>query len=243
MCPLSYLLIFSFMIVSPVNNFPPSYPWYKRLGANITYFLSQIPLSPRKNLLMRRDISVLWETIEEWDILLWGMFYHLSAVSIDGAFTHAMSYVGKGRCIHAYGHGVAHIWLRKVCRIYDTILILRPKWENPEQISQYRQFLIAQIGKPYDFYFGLPDKNETFFCTELINEALLSVWYQTWLRSVKKASDTIDKILDETIRVHRILKPTEMIQGNFEIIWYSSSVEYSDNSWLVRWWKINTLIL
>ena len=49
----------------PVENLPVSYPWYKRLGSNITYYFSQIPLIPRANLLTRRDMRDIREKIQE----------------------------------------------------------------------------------------------------------------------------------------------------------------------------------
>lgn len=47
----------------PVRNFPPGYPWYRRLGANITYYCSQIPLWPRRNNLSRTDVRNIWTSV------------------------------------------------------------------------------------------------------------------------------------------------------------------------------------
>lgn len=91
-------------IPTPVANLPTEYPWYKRLGSNITYYFSQIPLMPRGNLLSRRDIRDIREKIQDGDVILGGNFQHMSGVFIDGIVTHAMSYLGKGRCIHAFAH-------------------------------------------------------------------------------------------------------------------------------------------
>ena len=132
-------------IPTPVENLPVSYPWYKRIGSNITYYASQIPLAPRKNLLSRRDIRDLKSNIQDGDVILGGNFQHMSGVFIDGIVTHAMAYIGKGRCIHAFAHGVSYISLRKILRTYDTLIILRPHWHNASQITLFKKIITKHI--------------------------------------------------------------------------------------------------
>jgi hypothetical protein len=88
--------------VDIVENFPASYPWYKKWGSNITYHLSRIPFFPRKNKLIGTDIRNVKKIIQNGDILLVGNFQHISGVIIPGIVTHAIGYIGKGRCIHAF---------------------------------------------------------------------------------------------------------------------------------------------
>jgi cell wall-associated NlpC family hydrolase len=129
----------------PVDNLPSVYPWHKRVGSNITYYFSQIPLMPRKNLLSRRDIRDIRSRIQDGDVILGGNFQHMSGVFIDGIVTHAMSYLGKGKCIHAFAHGVSYVSLRKIIRTYDTIIILRPYWHNRNQIGLFQRNIEKHI--------------------------------------------------------------------------------------------------
>lgn len=226
----------------PIKNFPSGYPWYKRLGSNITYLVSQIPLSKRGNKLSSYDITTIWQKIRTGDILLVWNFHHASGIFIDGIVTHAIAYVGKGRCIHAFAHGVSYIWLRKVCRMYDTLVILRPRWQSEEQLQKYRNNLIAKIGQPYDFFFGLEEKTEdVYFCTRLINESLLSSGYSSWLDSIRNPENILDITLDETFRAHRALLPEDMLYGNFDVTFYSHNITKEWEKYILPEGKIEFL--
>ncbi len=217
---------------TPVKNFPIWFPWYKKLWANITYFISQIPLYPRKNKLSRNDIHEVWNKIQPWDIILVWNFQYVSGIAIEWVVTHALSYTRKWRCIHAFAHGVSYIWLRKVCRIYDTLFILRPCWKNHNQRYIYLNHLVEKVGKPYDFFFWLKDSSEeTFFCTELINKTLLEIGYETWLKTLEDKKNLLDIALDKTMRAHRILLPKKMLEWNFEIIFSSHNLRKWENRW------------
>ncbi|MFZ2256056.1 MAG: hypothetical protein WAW30_05765 [Patescibacteria group bacterium] len=78
-------------------------------------------------------------------MILGGNFQHMSGVFIDGIVTHAISYLGKGKCIHAFAHGVAYISLRRILRTYDTIIILRPYWHNQTQVKSFREHIERHI--------------------------------------------------------------------------------------------------
>lgn len=210
----------------PVTNFPPWYPWHKIWWSNITYWFSQIPLWPRNNSLSRADIRKMRYLLQDGDIILWGNFHHMSGVFIAWVVTHAITYIGKWRCIHAFAHGVWFISLRKIWRTYDTIIILRPYWQSQKQRKSFRETIITKIGKPYDFFFWLEKTpEEAYFCTELINESLRKNQYETLLDSVKNSEDIIDRILDSTFRAHRVLSPEGMIYGNFEVIFHSENIQ------------------
>lgn len=227
----------------PIKNFPPRYPWYKRLGSNITYWLSQIPLWKRRNNLSRLDIRDIWSTIRTGDVILVGGFRHISWLFIEGIVTHALSYTGRGRCVHAFAHGVSYTGLRKVCRMYDTVIILRPRWQSEEQLQKYRNNLIAKIGQPYDFFFWLEEKGERiYFCTRLVNDSLQESWYNSWLESVKKANDIIDETLDDAFRAHRILMPEEMIYGNFDVVLTSHNITTEWEKYILREGKFREII-
>lgn len=223
-----------------VTNFPSDYPWYRRWGSNITYFCSQIPFVPRKNLLTRRDIRSMQKYIAPWDILLVGNFQHASALFIEGIATHAIAYMGKGRCIHAFAHGVSYIPLRKVLRTYDTAILIRPY--NFSGQDRYFAFLREKIGKPYDFYFWVEDtEEEKFFCTRLINDALLFAGYPTGLQSIAESRNPIDKILDPTFRAQRALRPDKFLDGHFSVVYHSQNIVYKDGKYLLRQGKLRAM--
>lgn len=227
----------------PIENLPVSYPWYKRLGSNITYYFSQIPLRPRANLLTRRDMRDIREKIQEWDVLLAGNFQHMSGVFIHGIVTHAISYLGKGRCIHAFAHGVAYISLRRILRTYDTIIILRPYWHNQAQVKSFREHIERHIWKPYDFFFGVDAEYiESYFCTKLVNDALIESGYDTWLHSVRDTENIIDMALDKTFRAHRVLKPEEMIHWRFETVFFSHNIRKIWEEYDLVWGKIAQIL-
>ena len=230
-------------IPTPVENLPVSYPWYKRIGSNITYYASQIPLAPRKNLLSRRDIRDLKSNIQDGDVILGGNFQHMSGVLIDGIVTHAMAYIGKGRCIHAFAHGVSYISLRKILRTYDTLIILRPHWHNASQITLFKKIITKHIWKPYDFFFWVDAEYvESYFCTKLVNDALILSGYNTRLLSIRGGSNFVDTVLDNTFRAHRVLKPEEMIHGNFEIVYYSHNIARVWEEYTPVGWKIAQIL-
>lgn len=208
-----------------IQNFPKKYPLYKKIASNITYFFSTIPFFPRQNALKRSEIRTIIRRIQTWDILLVGDFKFLSGILIEWFVTHACGYLGKWRCIHAYAQWVSYIALRKVLTKYDTAIILRPNWKNGKMKYEYCNYLVSKLWKPYDFYFWVPEEDELFFCTKLINDWLINVGYETWLRSVKSPKNLLDKALDKNIRFHRALKPWEMVYGKFEVVFYSSLIK------------------
>lgn len=224
----------------PVENFPPWYPWYRRLWANITYWLSLVSLWKRGNMLTKSDIHLLWSAIKTWDIILVWNFQHASGFLIEWVVTHALAYVWKWRCIHAFAHGVNYIWLKKVTRIYDTYILIRPYYQH-EGANIFHKELVSHIGKPYDFFFGADKEHETYFCTRLVNDALLASWYNTNLKSIKEGINFIDQALDRSYAAHRVLKPNDMIYGNFEIVLYSHNLilengKYAFRDWIL--WKL-----
>jgi hypothetical protein len=227
-----------------VSNFPEWYPWYKKLGSNITFLVSHIPIWPRRNTLSRSDIKTIKHIIESWDIILGGSYHEVSWIFIDGIVTHAIAYIDRWRCVHAFAHGVGSIGLKRICRTYDSIIILRPYWRSSEQKSEYLKTIISNIGKPYDFFFGLGNNTgESYFCTELINDSFRKTHYDTLLESIKPSIDELDKMLDETFRAHRALSPEEMIYGNFEVIFYSENIKINkDGKYVLKNGKYKDLI-
>lgn len=209
-----------------LKNFPPNFPWYKKLGAHITYHFSKIILFPRKNLLSKADIQAARKIIAPWDIILCGNYRETSALFIPGLVTHTIAYIDKGRCVHSSAHGVRYLSLRKVLRIYDSLLILQPFWKEPSQKLGYLESIIAKLGAPYDFYFGLGERE--YFCSWLINSSLLEAWYETGLHTVRPVDNFFDEVTDDILRAHRALKPEDFIRGNFKAVFYSHNISCTD---------------
>ena len=221
----------SLHLQKPVNNFPASYPWYKKWGANITYYLSSIPLWPRKNALYSDDIASIYITIRTGDIILVWNFRHLSWLFIEWSVTHALVYMGRWKCIHAYAHGVSYIGIRKICRSYDTCIILRPRWRDDSQLMDFCTHIVSQLWKPYDFFFWTDQENTTFFCTRLINDSLQKVAYDSWFNSIREAKNIVDSLFDSSFRGHRILQPEEMAYGNFDVVFISHNIDCRDGKY------------
>jgi hypothetical protein len=225
---------------APVDNFPKDYPWWKRVWSNITYWISLISLRKRKNALTKSDIDTLYRNIKKWDMLLLWNFQHASGFFIEWVVTHATAYVGKWRCIHAFAYGVNYISLRSIMRTYDTYILIRPLYAEG-WVELFQRQIVLHIGKPYDFFFWADKKNETYFCTRLLNDTLQKIGYETGLKSIKESQNIIDQTLDATYALHRVLKPNEMLYGNFEVIAFSHNIIYTDNQYVFRdgiFWKI-----
>lgn len=225
----------------PIQNFPTDFPWYKKLGSNITYYFSQIPLWKRKNDLSHSDIRKVWKNIQVGDIVLWGNFRELSWIFIDGVVTHALAHIWKGRCIHAFAGWVVYLSLKKVCRKYDTLVILRPRWRRHTEKYDFCRELISKLWKPYDFFFGIKNESESYFCTQLINDSLKQIGYDTELDSLRTADTSLDIFLTDTFTAHRALQPDTMIYGNFDVVYTSHNLRKEHGKYHIRgalFWKI-----
>ncbi|MBP9812106.1 hypothetical protein KBC86_01880, partial [Candidatus Gracilibacteria bacterium] len=140
-----------------------------------------------------------------------------------GLVTHTIAYIGKGRCIHAGAHGVKYISLGKILRIYDSLVIIRPSFRDSNQKSSYLESIIAKLGAPYDFYFGIGERE--YFCSGLVNSSLLDAGYETGLHTVRPMGNLFDEITDSVLRAHRALKPEDFLQGNFKTVFYSHNIK------------------
>lgn len=218
----------------PVTNFPPWYPWYKKIWSNITYWFSQIPLSSRKNNLTKSDIKNIQKSLKTGDIILGGNFREASQVLIGWIVTHAIAYIGKRKCIHVGAHGVSFISLKKISRTYDTVFILRPYWDSGRQVERYREIFISKLGKPYDFFFwAKEDHEQAYFCTQLINDSIREAWYDTLLDSIQDPKDAIDVVFDKTFQAHRVLRPEGMIYGRFETVFHSHNIKRENERYIL----------
>ncbi len=215
-----------------VTNFPADFPIYKKYLSNITFWISQIPLSWKRSKLWKKDIQKLKTSIKTGDIILCGNYHEASVLLIPGIVTHVIGHTQYWRCIHATGHGVSYISIKKICRTYDSYILIRPNWKTKDQSYSFIQYLISQIWKPYDFFFGT-ENVDTYFCSKLINEWLLLSNYDSWLVSIYPFRDEIDKIIDP-ITIHRALTPADFLSGNFDIITHSSNIIKDNHTYVIK---------
>ena len=121
-------------------------------------------------------------------------------------------YIGNNKIIHSTADGVEEYYYDKLFNEYDTLIILRPHNINNKIIDKTVSYAESQIGKPYDFYFE--PGSDAFFCTELVNDAYHYGGFHTGLGNFKHKS-----------LLRQALHPSEFIDGNFKIVFYSKSLK------------------
>ncbi|MFH0701259.1 MAG: YiiX/YebB-like N1pC/P60 family cysteine hydrolase [Candidatus Woesearchaeota archaeon] len=209
-----------------ITNFPRRYPTYKKIFANIVYFISGIVIHKRRNLLSHKDLLKARMLLRKGDILLVGNLRELSHLFITGPLTHALIYIGGRKFVHAIADGVQYTTLHHLFTEYDTMIILRLPKSVPfrkKKIMAAIKHAEEQIGKPYDFDFT-SDKNK-FFCTELVNSAYTHAGHDTGLHTMEQFRTFKEKIEKVVISAIKALHPEKFIEGNFDIIFMSHNIE------------------
>ena len=218
-----------------ISNFPEGYPWYKKVLANITYFLTGIIIHPRKNLLTKKDLLKARIKIRRGDIALLGNLRESSSLLIGGIFTHSAIYLGHKRFINAVADGVGYMSLYHVFTEYDTLAVLRlPKHTRKKRriIRKAIRFAKQQIGKPYDFDFS--KGAERFFCTELVNTSFRKAGYSTGIATFGKFSLLSGRIEKSLTTVRKALKPDHFLQGKFRVIFISHNLEWKGKKLVLK---------
>ncbi|MBI2668288.1 hypothetical protein HYX14_00430 [Candidatus Woesearchaeota archaeon] len=208
-----------------IRNFPPHYPWYKKIFANLLYWITGMIIHSRKNLLTQRDIIRARVRLRRGDILLLGNLRESSSLFITGPLTHSAIYVGRRRVIEAVGRGVQYNGLQHLFSNYDTLAILRlPKGTRRRHwiIHKAIRFAKEQLGKPYDFDFDA--KSGKYFCTELVNKAFRQAGHNTGLRDIKPFRTFFEKMEKLLFTVRKILQPEEFVRGNFRVVFMSHNL-------------------
>lgn len=204
-----------------VKNFPDNYPGYKKIIANIECAFSNLVFSIRKSLLNNKDKKKVLRKLKRGDIVLVGDLKRGFSLVVKGQlFTHTSVYIGDKKVVWATGKGVETANINEVFRFYDTLAILRipKKVRNRKNIiSKVVHFLGKQVGKPFNFEFN--KRKNTYFCSQLINEAYKKAGYNTGLVSIHKPTKRIKGI-------NRILHAYDFFQkGNFEVIFLSHNLK------------------
>jgi uncharacterized protein YycO len=199
-----------------VRKFPPNYPWYKKSMANLIHITGNIPIHRRENLLTSTDRKNLERVLKKGDILTVGNLRKLYSFVLRNPVTHAILYAGDDSYIHVIGHGVQYTNLDYIFDTYDTLAVFRMPERSEKIISSVIAYSEDQIGKPYNF--GFKDSSETYFCSQLINDAYLASGHNTGLRT------------RDGNRIKIPLCPADFLQGNFSLVATSENLHYENGA-------------
>ncbi len=217
-----------------ITNFPPNYPFYKKVFANLIYFLTGIIIHPRKNLLTHGDLIKARFIMRKGDVALWGNLREVSSLFISGPLTHASLYAGNKKFIEAVGDGVRTSSLHHMFTEYDTLAVLRLPKKTPQRrkkIKEALKYAEEQIGKPYDFDFS-PGSGK-LFCTELVNYAYRKAKHDTKLKTMGPFAKGERRIIQRIITATRALHPIKMAEeGNFDILFMSHNLRRKSSIYL-----------
>ena len=120
--------------------------------------------------------------LEIGDVILTKSDLHATNLLNFGFWKHAIIYIGKESnipyVVEATSEGVVKKTLVQTLSSKDRNLVLRPSEiliEDESQKMRYLNFVIDQIGKPYDYNFDSFSKsnNESFYCSELVYAGII----------------------------------------------------------------------
>jgi len=141
--------------------------WLEFLFVNMLYQLGITRWNPRKNRLTAFEYQVSKDLLQLGDIIPAGQYRRVSSLIIGGVFTHALVYVGDGKCVHVDGQGVRLVDYEWIFSEFDTMAIVRVPGITPEQQRSFVDFLTSHLGEPFDYWFDEKDER-AWFCSELI---------------------------------------------------------------------------
>jgi hypothetical protein len=202
-----------------IKNFPKNYPFYKRIIAEMEFLFADFYLTPRENLLSKKDISNTRKKLKKGDIILSGNFRTAFGKLLREPVTHASVYVGRNKVIQARGiEGVIYEKLKPFLKRYDSLAILRiPKKTKRRRktIKITIKELKKELKKPFDFEFKKGE--ESYFCSKLVNESFKKAKYDTKVKTFKRSKSLI--------KTKKIIHPQDFVKGNFEIIFLSHNLK------------------
>jgi hypothetical protein len=205
-------------------NFPPDYPKYKRILANLMYSVFGIILFPRKNLLTRQDIKNIKKNVKKGDILLCGDLRTFFSVALNDPLTHVMFAISRKRAIHAIRQGVQIVKLKEIFIKYDTFLILRlPRIKGRRKIiRQAIRSAKKHLGKPYNYF--LEDRDDCFFCSALVTNVLVDAGYNIQINSLDlpKPGCTDKEAHNNSL----IMRPADFLKSGLNSVLLSHNLVY-----------------
>lgn len=200
------------------------------------FMIFNIKLTFRRNHLTKQDYLLAKKLIRPGDLILVGNFQTLSALFMGKFFTHSLLYIGGGKCVHANARGVQKILFNKLFDIHDTLMIRRPKidYNRSEIIIKTISFIKKQVGKPYDFY--LEHSNDSYFCTNLINESFKRAGFNT---GVGIQGEVKQGMLWLIWRIKRVARADDFLRADFEDIYVSKSLQAKSNKQYIKYFRLS----
>ncbi|EKD43516.1 MAG: hypothetical protein ACD_72C00244G0006 [uncultured bacterium] len=192
-----------------IHNFPPNYPFWKKILANIIFFFGGMIVHKRKNLLNNWDFIRATHKLKEGDVVLVGGMRRVVSFVIGIPINHCLIYRGKRRFVHSVADGVEYASFHDVFCEYDTMAVLRPKNISQSAVVKAIEFAEQQVGKPYN-YDLLKTKNDAFCCTQLVDGCYKNVGFDCGLKS------------------EDLIKPTDFINEAFETIFVSHNLKFNN---------------
>jgi hypothetical protein len=135
----------------------------------ISISIGKLHYAPKHRAIKARDVFDLDATLRAGDILITFSLGELTNYFIEGDYKHAAMYIGNGRVVEAIGKGVSVSEFEDFCSGKDKIAVLRPLFCTAETAKLAAINAVAQMGKPYDYYFEIGES--AFYCAELITWA------------------------------------------------------------------------
>jgi len=130
----------------------------------LTWF-GDIMLATKPPKVRGRHVRILLDRLHPGDIILRSYNYYLDSYFIKGEYTHSGIYIGGDTVIHAVAEGVCRIDSIDFIKDSDDFMILRPNFPCVKK-EKAIQWVVKQLGKPYDFFFSKKEKS-AFYCHEL----------------------------------------------------------------------------
>ena len=210
-----------------IKKFPKRRNFVKRLYDNLVFNIFSTVLIKRKNWLTKKDIKDSKKKLKKGDILVIGNLRSAYSKIVNEPVTHSAIYIGKNKVIHSMGEkGVFSEKLINMYQRYDTLIILRSNLSKKE-IRKLIKNTKNAIGTPYDFSFS--DKDDSFFCTQFVNEMFKKTGYNTQLMSLHKPQSSSERILRKINNAAVSIRPSDFLRGNFTQIFLSHNLSFENN--------------
>lgn len=191
-----------------IKRFPKNTSIWIKLLVNLIVPPTLIKLT-KKNLLNAKEYRKARMILRRGDVIVVGQEQDVSSYLLKSEISHSLLYVGLNKLVHAPVYGVQTISFKKLFKVYDRLIILRPK-ATKRKIRKAIRFVKEQVGKPYNFY--LTDRDDSFYCSQLITHAFARAKYDVGVQSPNKTS-----------WYDSIIYPEYLLEGNFSIVY--SSIE------------------
>jgi hypothetical protein len=206
-----------------VKNFPKNYPFWRKVLANIIFFVGRVIIRNRKNLLTPGDFKKVKKKLRKGDVALVGGLRRLSSWFISGPVTHCLLYEGNETFIHAAVDGVEEVKLSEIFCEYDTLIILRMEDGKKSDFDKVVKFARQQLGKPYDYDFKYDTKK--IYCTELLFMAFNKAGLNLEIFSPHQHLNIVTGVCNM-----KPIHPMKYLGGAFKIVFNSENLKIKNGT-------------